>query len=454
MHRLFIGVLFALAAAALPAQGWDEVSHGHVTELAIAKVRTPELRAFLLSHRDEVLSGSWYPDWIYHARVLHRGREHNGYLDAVWTDLQTPSVRRESKYGRYLAHFFGAYAHVVEDRVLDNAVGASADEVGDHGRDDMELGMVDIATYGYLKRDFSMSLPVDDLRRVYRNNAYFHDGGLTSVNFDATLREGLEKQNTENRLLKLMSFLTADWARMKFPYAAANMRKAPGGFDDNASAVAAAWEAIWARLHGRSAPLFVFSLPKQNGTLADLRASTRFGQILIVSSRRIASARFAPGDIQLRGEKGENLAVRIVSKPDEPDTRDVAIVLAANKPWVAGERYHLDVKYRDDGGEGRYALDFAAPKQPTKFIAPAVSSIPFEFGVWTGSFLLGLAAMLYGAPGIFGFALRRGTERAEKPAIRVAGWMCRGFGVALLIVAIYVLATDGQWLIDFLRHHH
>jgi hypothetical protein len=453
MPRVVLLVFALLGLWAQPAAAWDEVSHGHVTNLAIDRVHTPALRAFLKAHHDEVVTGSWFPDWTYQAYLGQRDHGHGAYLDAVWADLQDPTVRREKDYDRYLAHFMGAYAHVVEDRVLDNLAGGYAADVGDVGRDDMELAMVDIATYGYVKRDFRTSVPWDDLRRVYAKNAYFDATGLNGTNFDRTLRGALQKQDIENRLLKFLSFLTADWSRRQWPFAATHMQTAPGGFDDNARAVAAVWEAMWQRVHGKPAPLFVYSVPAENGNLSSLNNHSSLGNIVVVASQRLDSASLTAKDVVVRGEKSGIIPIRITTDNGKARARDVVFVVAAQRPWQAGERYHLTVNYHD--GEGRsasYRRDFQAPQHAMGFSRPVSQPPAIHFGLWGAAALIGLGGVLFGLPGFV--CLIVAHWRRREPAGWGGAWLFRVPGVLLVVTGIWFMATDGEWLITYLRHHH
>lgn len=449
--------VLCLCFAATPADAWDEVSHSHVTALAIERVRTPELKAFLNAHRDEVISGSWFPDWIYNVRDHDRNHEHTDYLDLLWADLNTSAVRHEKSYDSYFAHYMGAYAHVLEDRTLDTLFGAYGDEVGDYGRDDMELGMVAIATYGYLKRNFVMTLPVDDIRRLYRKNVFFHYDELNDANFTAQLQRGIDKQDTENRLLRLLSFLTADWSQKQFPFAAAHLPSALGGFNDNADVVAAAWEAIWAKAHGRPADALVYSLPRQGGLLSSLDPNSPRGRIAIAAAPRIDITRISAQDIDLRGDSVGVVPAHVVTKPDAGNVREVALVIAADRPWKPGERYHLSVRYPDEIGKtASFHLDFSAPMASETTAPPSDSPWPFHFGLWGAALLAGMGGALFGAGGTASLAWAAMCRRAPRQGRygKILAWAGKIVGIGLLAAAIWFLATDGEALITFLRHHH
>lgn len=459
MPRIAAAIFLLLCGwcASVPAAAWDEVSHAHVTELAIARVRSPDLKAFLQSHRDEVLSGSWFPDWIYNVREHDRNHEHTDYLDLMWADLNRPATRRERSYGSYLAHYMGAYAHVVEDRTLDKLFGAYRDEVGDRGRDDMELGMVAIATYGYLRRDFDMTLPAADIQRLYRENGYFRYDELNDANFPAQLQRGLAKQDSENRLLRLLSFLAAGWSQREFPFAAAHLPSALGGFTDNADAVAAAWETIWAKVHGRSVAALAFALPRENGLLGSLNPASPRGWIYLVAAPRIDTARLTPADIDLRGDTVGRVPAHIVTKPDAGNVREVALAIAPDRPWKAGERYHLSLRYADETGKPAYfALDVRAPLHETIYPPRSDGPRTIGFGLWGATLLAGIAGLLFGAGGTATLALA--SLRRRLPAANRYGSIAVGIlkivAIALLVASIWFFATDGACLIEYLRHHH
>jgi hypothetical protein len=449
-------LLFGLSCIAQPAQAWDEVTHSHITAMAIANVQTPELKRFLQAHRNEVISGSWFPDWPFQGKTKSNGYAHDAYLDAAWADLQQPAVKRESNYNRLLAHFMGTYAHVVEDRVFDSTLGAADKEDGDIGRDDMETGMVSIATYHYLKRNFSLYVPTDDLTRIYAENNYFGETAINKKNLGSFMHVCMEKQDVENRLLKLLSYLSAGWSRRAFPYAAVNMPTAPGGFEDNARAVAAVWEAVWAKVHGKTAPLLVFSFPSENGQLVSLDQNSSLGHIVVVASERIDLRKITANNVVLRGEHSGPVALHL-SKTLAGNARDVYFHIEALQPWRRGENYHLTVAYPD--GEDRvqtFNLDFRAPETVANFTKSNPEPFPFGFGLWCAVAILGVGGMVYGlfGAGCLAFAaIFKRLPDFSGLGIRGCRQVCKTAGLGLLLTALWFLVTDGNWLIAYLRMH-
>ena len=448
-----LGVLVSLFAPAA-ATAWDGVPHGHITDLAVNQVRTPELRAFLKAHRDAVQSGAAFPDWG-HGLKPHGEALHADYLDAAWADLQAPEVRAGGGYDDLLAHYLGAYAHVVEDRVLDATLKKHAKVVGEADRDDMENAMLGIAGADLLGWGYAPFVPDADLARVYARAGYFGETRLDAGNLQATMHRVMAQGGALERQLKLLSFLSVGYSRRTWPWGAANLATAPGGYDSNAQAVAAGWEAIWARAHGRPAPFFVFTLPADGGVLPSAEGLDGYGRITLVTAQRFDVRTLAPDMIRLIGPQGE-APVRVWPYIDIPGHDiDLAFQIEALTPWVAGGRYELEITPPSDA-PGPLAeaaplkISFQAPRKP-QFQDRAAPSQSWAMGLFLFAIVGGLAGVLFGLVDMI--ALAAGWETRPR-ALEALNLGVKAVAVALFGLALWLLLTDGAAFITYLRHHH
>jgi len=455
-------------AFASRALAWDEVVHGRLTEAAIDDVKTPALKAFLLSHRDALISGAWFPDWG-HAMKPQGEADHSFYLDSAHDYLQRPSVRAQANYPDLLAHYMGAYAHVVEDRMVDSTLKRHAAEVGEAGRDDMENGMMEIAGQGWLKRDFKPYVPSADLDRIFAEAHYYRDPRLNAANFDTKMRRAMAKGEIQNSELKLLSFLTVGYERRAYPWGAVNVPIAPGGFSSNAAAVAAGWEAIWREAHGEPAPFFVYSVPENGGLIPSVDAKTSYGRITIVTRRRFDMRALPLADVSLTDARGQSIPVKVLPYIDEPNLYpfiptvghdvDLAFQIEAERDFTPGEAYRLSI------APGPYAPD-AGPIEPFRlaFTAPThllfqqrlAAPRPWAMGIFLFVFVGAIAGMVFGAPDVMRLALRPRTRglAADPPWLGATNVAFKALAVLILSLAVWLLATDGAAFIEFLRRHH
>jgi len=468
MSRLLttICLILAVLAGGSRAFAWDEVVHGRLTEAAIDDVKTPELKAFLLAHRDALISGAWFPDWG-HALKPQGEADHSFYLDSAHDYLQRPSVRAQANYPNLLAHYMGAYAHVVEDRVVDSTLKRHAAEVGEAGRDDMENGMMEIAGQGWLKRDFNAYTPSADLDRIFAEAHYYRDPRLNSGNFDAEMRHAMAKGEIQNNELKLLSFLTVGYERRAYPWGAVNVATAPGGFASNAAAVAAGWEAIWKEAHGQPAPFFVYSIPQNGGVIASSAAKTAYGRITIVTRRRFDMRDLPLADVTLTDARGQAIPVKVLPYIDEPNLYpfiptvghdlDLAFQIEALKDFVPGQAYRLTIapgRYAPTAGRIQpFQLDFTAPVHPL-FQQRIKAPRPWAMGIFLFVFAGSIAAMVFGAPDVMRLALTPQAPHGADPAWLRATNGFKGLAVVIFAIAVWLLLTDGAVFIEFLRRHH
>jgi hypothetical protein len=474
MTRVFkaLCLLTALLGFAPRALAWDEVVHGRLTEAAIRDVKTPELKAFLLAHRDALISGAWFPDWGHEMKPQGEA-DHSFYLDSAHDYLARPSVRAQSNYPDLLAHYMGAYSHVVEDRVVDSTLKRHAAEVGEAGRDDMENGMMEIAGQGWLKRDFKPYIPSADLDKIFAEAHYYRDPRLNPSNFDARMRHAMDKGEVLNAELKLLSFLTVGYERRAYPWGAVNVPTAPGGFSSNAEAVAAGWEAIWKEAHGQPAPFFVYSIPGDGGVIASVNAKTSYGRITIVTRRRFDMRDLPLSDVTLTDAQGRSIPVKILPYIDEPNLYpyiptvghdlDLAFQIEALKDFTPGETYKLSVApgpYAPNAGSIEpFAIHFTAPTHPL-FQQRMSAPQPWAMGLFLFVFVGSIAGMAFGAPDVLRLAFPpkpkiAGVERVADPAwLGATNFACKGLAALFALVALWLLVTDGAVFIEFLRRHH
>jgi hypothetical protein len=460
-------LIFAVLAFGSPAWAWDEVVHGRLTEAAIADVKTPALKAFLLAHRDALISGAWFPDWG-HALKPQGEADHSFYLDSAHDDLMRPSVRAQADYPDLLAHYMGAYAHVVEDRVVDATLKRHAAEVGEAGRDDMENGMLEIAGQAWLKRDFKPYVPSADLDRIFAEAHYYRDPRLNAANFDAKMRRAMARGEIQNSELKLLSFLTVGYERRAYPWGAVNVPIAPGGFSSNAAAVAAGWEAIWREMHGQPAPFFVYSLPENGGTIASLDAKTSYGRITLVTRRRFDMRDLPLRDITLTDAEGQTIPVKVLPYIDEPNLYpfiptvghdvDLAFQIEALKDFTPGQSYRLTIApgaYAANAGPfPPFQLEFKAPSHPL-FQQRMRAPRPWAMGIFLFVFAGAIGGMVFGAPDVMRLGLKPRPGGAADPAwLRATNLIFKALAVVIFGLALWLLVTDGAAFIEFLRRHH
>jgi hypothetical protein len=469
MLRILPTICLFLAALGFGSRAlaWDEVVHGRLTEAAIDDVKTPELKAFLLAHRDALISGAWFPDWG-HALKPQGEADHSFYLDAAHDYLLRPSVHAGARYPDLLAHYMGAYAHVVEDRVVDSTLKRHAAEVGEAGRDDMENGMMEIAGQGWLKRDFKPYVPSADLDRVFADAHYFRDPRLNAANFDAHMRHAMAKGEIQNSELKLLSFLTVGYERRAYPWGAVNVARAPGGFASNAAAVAAGWEAIWKEAHGQPAPFFVYSIPQNGGVIPSIDAKTSYGRITIVTRRRFDMRDLPLADVSLTDARGQAIPVKVLPYIDEPNLYpfiptvghdlDLAFQIEALKDFTPGRSYRLTIApgaYAPNAGPIQpFQLVFTAPLHPL-FQQRMSAPRPWAMGIFLFVFTGSIAGMVFGAPDVMRLGLKPRADGAADPAwLRATNLICKALALAIGAIAVWLLVTDGAAFIEFLRRHH
>lgn len=455
LSRIAAGLCAALALLpAAPACAWDGVTHGHITDLAIEQVQTPELRRFLQTHRDAVQSGVAFPDWG-HGLKPHGEALHAQYLDAAWSDLQRPQTQAQPNHDELFAHYLGAYAHVVEDRVLDATLKKHAKAVGEPDRDDMENAMLGIAGEGLLRWTYRPFVPDADFARIYERSAYFGETRLNADNLAEVMRDTMGRSADLERQLKLLSFLSAGYSRRAWPWGAANLATAPGGYQSNARAVAAGWEAIWAQAHGRPAPFFVFSIPADGGRLPSAEALDGYGRITVVTAQRFDVRDLTPDMVTLTGPAGP-APVRIWPYIDIPGHDvDLAFQIEAASPWIAGAGYRLRIAPGPGAGAPladapAYEIAFQAPTEP-QFQDRAHARRPWAMGLFLFAIVGGAAGVLFGLGDLAMLAVAAERRPRALDALDIG---LKAVAVLIFAGGLWLLVTDGAAFIEFLRRHH
>jgi hypothetical protein len=475
--RCFSNRFRAVCAAALillivgpVAHGWDEVSHIHLVDLAIPLVEDEDLRDILETHADLVRFGSWYPDWgQYGDHPFNEGSHREvpaGYLAYVMRD----DVRASGDHERLLAHFMGAYSHVVGDNFLDSTIYTYMRELDEGLSGDMRNGIMNIRLHGFLDASVRRAYPYDHLRRLYAELGYFERDGVSPDEFETELNHHTRIQFLQLRALKLLSLFGSGYVQSSMPWGAAHMYDAPGGFRDNARAMAAVWDALWDEIQGRDAPLFVHSLPAEGGVLPSPDNTSLYGRITLVSAKALDPEKISPDTLRLERTLPNGAAVPVEGQaglyPYDAEAGSyahLALQFVPAEPLVPGARYRLRV------ASGEYGM--YAPAESRGYSLPfTVSSMPDtrtrtpRFGVAMGLFLFvllgSLGGMVFGLPAILGSAIGSGRARPHQSSVegrpaarrvgRIVGYAVSALGGVVFLLGLIMLIDRGRRFIEFL----
>lgn len=454
MKRFWLALALILALLPAQASSWDGATHAHITDLATEQVRDPALKAFLRTHRDALLSGADFPDWG-HALKPHGEQTHTRFLDAGLADLERSSTGRPDQ-GEWLAFYLGAYAHVVEDRLLDATLKRRAPEIGEAHRDDMENGILMIAGEGLLVRDHRRLTPDSDLARVYQSADFFGEPRLNAENLADLMGRGAARSQEIDQKLKLLSFLAAGELRRVYPWGAIHLIDAPGGVQSNARAVAAGWEALWARLHGRPSAFFTYVTPEPGGSLPVLDNTSPYGRITVTTRQRLDMRRLTPDLVTLTEASGRRIPVTIHPYIDEPGHEvDVAFQIQSSEAWRPGEIYTLEIApgpyaVADAGNIEPLRLRFGAPTQPA-FTNTLKPPRPWAMGLFLFVLIGGIAGLLFGAPDLM--RLTPGLSAASL-WFRSVNLALKATGLLILALALWLCWTNGAALVEWLHFNH
>lgn len=259
------GLLLAGAAAALapsmPAGAAGMITHTWMAEEAVDLVETPELRALLLAHLDQVRSGAKFPDGGYFPGLIHGEEAHwQRFFDARVErllartdcgDLSDP----EGPCAAEIAHLMGNVAHGTGDEVWDwlfEPNSPDRDEYylhpdlsafQDEGGQELVMDLVAIARYGVQRHAVPPLPSIPDLI------AAFEAAGLPGITSS--------QLETGQALFSVIYDVESAWAVQhagpvmeNMPWMSAHLVTAPGGVRYAARSIAGQWDALWTRILG------------------------------------------------------------------------------------------------------------------------------------------------------------------------------------------------------------
>jgi hypothetical protein len=253
----------ALALApALPAGAAGMITHTWMAEEAIDLVETPELRALLLAHVDQVRSGAKFPDGGYFPGLIHGEEAHwQRFFDARVErllartdcgDLTDPA----GPCAPEIAHLMGNVAHGTGDEVWDwlfEPNSPDRDEYylhpdlsafQDEGGQELVMDLVAIARYGVQPH------VVPPLPSKPELIAAFAMAGLSGVT-EAHLDTGQALFAAIYEVESAWAAQHADAVVENMPWMSAHLVTAPGGVRYAARSIAGQWETLWARILGQ-----------------------------------------------------------------------------------------------------------------------------------------------------------------------------------------------------------
>lgn len=344
MGRTWWAALLVMVAAAWPAFACDEVTHARMTDLAVDAVTDMQLRELLDRHRGIVRFGSWYPDWGQYNDHPFTEYDHwqTPVLYAYLDYLRTPAARQRLDYEELVAHFLGASAHSIQDQYYDSLFMERLKEV-DHGEDgDMEMGILNIRRGGYLTVQVEPFIPSGALAAVYERAGLFERTSAGRESFSRDIVEGTRIQFLQMRGLKLLSFLASGNMQRTMPWAAANIRRAPGGMLDAARITARYWEALWEALAGGEPALFIASYPQDGAALLDTDPAGAYGRVALVSHREVTAAAFAPEAVTVTQNR-RLVPGRVVQRKESDEHGMNVVHWRADQPLEPGRGYTLTV---------------------------------------------------------------------------------------------------------------
>lgn len=243
------------------------VTHAWMALDAIDRVATPELRALLAAHRDQVRAGAEFPDGGYWTRSLGTpggdyGEEAHWqrFIDAYAAQIRSdpacaPLTDPAAPCAAAIAHLMGAAAHGMGDEVWDwlfEPNGPGFDEsylpsdlaqfVGPGGLE----AQLDIVAIQRHARPIEATPPIPDPAKI---GAAFASVGRADID-TAAFPIG-------ETLLEAERGVEATWARLHIdrleramPWTSAHLLSSAGGVDFGARAVAGYFETIWGELLG------------------------------------------------------------------------------------------------------------------------------------------------------------------------------------------------------------
>ena len=454
----FLALFWLFLCSPTPAGAWDEVTHSEITAMAVDFVQTPELAALLRAHRSELLSGSWFPDWAQYGHPFDDGN-HRSHLDRFRAYLHRPEIQARADYPALVAYYLGTYGHCAEDFYVDTTLEPFLESIDQHVARDTEYGMLNIKEFQYLNLHVVPYLPIDDLIAIYQSGGYFQKYHRNPANFEHEIRTVMKRQYILMRELKLLSFLSSQYTRSLMPWASQHMMTAPGGLEDEARATAAIWEALWADLHDKPAPFFVYSTPRNGGSMFTPDHTSPYGRITLLSWHRMDTNLFRPDSMTLVDADKTMISGRTqlgyVHSPEEAS--DLLVQFTPDTSLTPGHAYTLTV---NPGIYGLAGERLNTPYQ-THFMAPEREKIRsphpergWAMGVFGLCFFAPLALIVAGGSGFIRLqiecsphgllARKRGLATAMQRSLEIAG-------LILLVIGIYLLFTNGLPIIHYGR---
>jgi hypothetical protein len=460
MQRLlsFLALFCFFLCSSSPAGAWDKVTHSAITDMAVDFVQTPELAALLRAHRSELLSGAWFPDWAQYGHPFDDGN-HRSHLDRFRAYLHRPGVQARSDYPALVAYYLGTYGHCAEDFYVDTTLEPFLESIDRHVARDTEYGMLNIQEFQYLNLHVVPYLPINDLIAIYQSGGYFQKYHRDPANFGYEIRTVMKRQYILMRELKLLSFLSSQYTRSLMPWASQHMMTAPGGLEDEARATAAIWEALWADLHDKPAPFFVYSTPLNGGSLFTPDNTSPYGRITLLSWHRMDNNRFDSDSMTLtdadRTVISGHTQLGYVHSPVEAS--DLVVQFTPDTSLTPGHAYMLTVNPGVYGLSGErldttYQIHFMAPDTP-KIRSPHPER-GWAMGVFGLCFFAPLALIVAGGSGLVRLqidcsphgllARKRGLATGVQRSLEIAGLVLLGIG-------LYFLLTNGLAIINYGR---
>lgn len=276
MHRPIRRLLIALLGGATlvacvaalpsgPAGAAGTTTHAWMGLSAIERVDDPALTALLDAHRDQVRSGSMFPDGGYLPGTTHGEEAHwSRFTDAYAARLMARDdcgdiTRPDGPCAAQVAHLMGVVAHGTGDEVWDwlfEPLSPDLDEyylpeellpVSDGGGAEL---VMDIVAVGVHDRPVGPLPPLPSQEDIL---ATFRDVGRTDVTPEmldrGQLGQGIISQAVASFVPQHLPGVLEG-----MPYMSANLIDAPGGVSYAATAIAGQWDSMWGRLLGDQPP--------------------------------------------------------------------------------------------------------------------------------------------------------------------------------------------------------
>ena len=283
--------------------------HIFMSELAIEKVRDPDLARLLENKRDVVLWASWYPDSGYagdnqYGEYSHWTEFLDGYADYI--KKETPPGHAEFEF--LAAHLLGASAHSMQDQVFDKLFLEKTMEVDGTGQETLDRGLDMVCMHDYQRHKLALPAkvlvkktrytPVRHLGRVYRRlgKKYDHIRGQISRG-QRLLALALTGE-------KLIHGIEHNSVRRLSPWATQNYYSAPGGIEHNAEITAAYWEALWNKLHGGMRDFVIATFPRDGEHVLSTDHNSVDSNVFVFLNRRYDGETITGDTVYIEDENG------------------------------------------------------------------------------------------------------------------------------------------------------